>query len=176
MIRTSALAIFLCFPIAAFAADSDPAPKPTETTTACKGTKVWDKKTKACVNPKQSSLDADTLYDAARELAYAGRYNDAIGVLDAMPDQQSDKVLTYRGFTARMLGRVDEANSYYQAALDQNPDNLLARSYMAQGFVASGDKPAAIAQLREIRARGGAGSIAETSLLKVLKTGRGYGA
>jgi Tfp pilus assembly protein PilF len=91
-----------------------------------------------------------------------------------MADQASDRVLTYRGFTARKLGNLALANLYYKRAIDTNPDNILARSYMAQGFVIAGQKVAAIAQLREIQARGGAGTWAETSLRKSIADGTVY--
>ena len=192
---TAAVALPLTMPTASLAAggESESKPQKTETTQDCfqerqwdpeikkyvrfsaKVNGVWDAKIKKCVRPdKTSHLDSDTLYKAVRELAYAGRYQEAISVLDNMPDQASDRVLTYRGFTARKLGDVTLANVYYQQAIDANPDNILARSYMGQGFVASGDKVAAIGQLREIQARGGAGTWAETSLRSAIGTGATY--
>jgi len=116
------------------------------------------------------TIDLNTLYKAVRELAYAGRYSEAIQVLDNMPDQESDQVLTYRGFTARKLGHVQLANIFYQRAIHANPNNLLARSYMAQGFVENGNKVSAIKQLREIQKRGGMGTWAETALRKAIET------
>jgi Tfp pilus assembly protein PilF len=95
-------------------------------------------------------------------------------VLDEMPNQLDDRVLTYRGFTARKLGNLQLADMYYDQALTVNPDNILARSYMGQGKVAAGDKVAAMAQLREIQARGGAGTWAETSLRDAIQTGSTY--
>lgn len=148
------------------------APKPTETTKECKGVKVWDPKKKRCVKPKGANLDTDTLYGAARELAYAGRYQDAQGVLRAMADQTDDRVLTYWGFTYRKMGDRGQANTYYQKALARNPDNLLARSYMGQGFVSDGRLADAREQLQEIRARGGAGTWPEVSLAQAIETGQ----
>ncbi|WP_363323265.1 tetratricopeptide repeat protein [uncultured Tateyamaria sp.] len=199
MLRTLALATALTLPLAlpttGFAAGSDNTAKPkkTETTQDCFKARQWDPETKAfvrfsqpvngvwdanlrkCVRPdKTSHLDSDTLYKAVRELAYAGRYNEAIQVLDQMPEQLDDKVLTYRGFTARKLGNLEQANLYYEQALTLNPDNILARSYMGQGKVAAGDKIAARTQLREIQARGGAGTWAEASLRSAIETGTTY--
>lgn len=149
-------------------------PKPTETTKECKGVRVWDEKKKRCVKPKNSFLDTDTLYGAVRELAYAGRYDDAQGVLSAMTDQSDDRVLTYWGFTHRKLGQIELANAYYDKAIATNPDNILARSYMGQGFVEQGKLDLAIAQWREIKARGGEGSWAEVSLREAIRTGTTY--
>lgn len=194
MLRTLTLTVALILPVSAFAAgESDAPPKKTETTQNCFKAQqwdpeikkfvrfskpvngVWDASIKKCVRPdKTSHLDDDTLYDAVRELAYAGRYDAAITVLDQMPDQASDRVMTYRGFTARKLGKLELANVYYQQAIDTNPDNILARSYMGQGKVASGDLVAATEQLREIRNRGGAGTWAEASLRNAIETGTTY--
>lgn len=195
VVLTAALTLPLALPGAGFAAGGggDTEPKPTETTQDCFKTDqwdpeikkyvrfsepvngVWDAEIKKCVRPdKTSHLDSDTLYDAVRELAYAGRYDEAIQVLDQMPDQLDDRVLTYRGFTARKLGDLELANMYYEQAIARNPDNILARSYMAQGKMLEGDKIAAMTQLREIQARGGAGTWAETSLRTAIETGQTF--
>lgn len=149
-------------------------PKPTNTTKTCKGIKVYDATKKRCVKPKNSSLDTEKLYGAVRELAYAGRYQDAQGVLLAMSDQQDDRVLTYWGFTHRKMGNAALALAFYEQAITRNPDNILARSYMGQGFVEEGNMDAAIAQWREIKARGGVGTWAEASLRKAIRTGMTY--
>ncbi|MFW8636873.1 tetratricopeptide repeat protein [Cribrihabitans pelagius] len=162
---------------AAFAASGNDwsPPKPTETTRVCKGKKVWDAKKKRCVRPRQSSLNQQQLLGAARELAYAGRIEDAQAVLSAMADQQDSLVLTYWGFTHRKLGNSAEARAAYDQALLRDPDNLLARSYMGQGLVEQGKSGAALLQWQQIRARGGSGSWAEVSLRKALETGASYG-
>lgn len=171
--RLVCLAAALALPLSAFAAGGDdPAPpKPTNTTKTCKGVKVWDAGKGRCVRPKNSSLDQDGLYGAMRELAYAGRYEDAQGVLRAMADQQDSRVLTYWGFTHRKLGRADLAEDYYSRAIARDPDNLLARSYMGQGFLEAGRPAQALAQWKEIRARGGTGTWAEASLRAALENG-----
>ncbi len=169
------LIAFLLIPGLGFAAsDNSAPPKPTATTKSCKGVQVWDAATRKCVKPKGAALDDDSLMDAARELAYAGRYRDAQGVLAAMPDQDSDRVLTYWGFTHRKLGHLGLAQVFYERAIARNPDNILARSYMAQGYVQEGRLEDAIAQWREIKARGGEGSWAEVSLRTAIRTGLTY--
>ncbi|MEM6310098.1 MAG: hypothetical protein AAF754_08610 [Pseudomonadota bacterium] len=172
------LSAVLAFSLPTFAmaagSGTSTAPKPTKTTKECKGVRVWDNTKQRCVRPKQSSLDQDDLYDAVRELAYAGRIQDAQGVLTAMDDQQSDRVLTYWGFTNRKLGKVDAAMMFYTAAIEKNPDNMLARSYMGQGMVVSGDVTGAKLQLAEIEARGGAYSWPATSLRQAIYVGKTY--
>ncbi|WP_299603212.1 hypothetical protein [uncultured Tateyamaria sp.] len=195
LILTTAIALPLALPTSSFAAggNDNSKPKKTETTQNCLQARQWDPDKKAyvrfsqpvngvwdatigkCVRPdKTSYLDADELYKAVRELAYAGRYNEANTVLDQMPDQAEDRVLTYRGFTARKTGQLELANVYYQQAIETNPDNILARSYMGQGKVVEGDKVAALTQLREIQARGGAGTWAEQSLRDAIESGTTY--
>lgn len=195
MLRTLFLTAAIALPTTSFAAggDSTAKPKTTQTTKDCFKARQWDPETKKfvrfsapvngvwdanikkCVRPdKTSHLDSDTLYKAVRELAYAGRFGEVVQVLDQMPDQLDDRVLTYRGFTARKLGKLELADTYYEQALIQNPDNILARSYMGQGKLASGDKIAAVTQLREIQSRGGEGTWAEASLRRAIETGTTY--
>lgn len=166
----------LALPTLSFAAGSDSSEPPaeTKTITQCTGGQVFDEKSGACVDVKSDLLDDDALYRAVREFAYAGQFGAAERALDAMTDQRDDRVLTYRGFLNRKLGQRDAAMSFYQAALAQNPDNILARSYMAQGLVEEGDFVAAWGQLKEIRARGGAGTWAEASLIGAIERGTGY--
>ncbi|WP_417475037.1 tetratricopeptide repeat protein [Leisingera sp.] len=149
-------------------------PKPSETTRTCKGNRVWDEDKKRCVRPRKSSLNQQQLMEAARELAYAERHEDAQAVLEAMTDQNDTMVLTYWGFTHRKLGNKQQAQHFYDRALMQDPGNILARSYMGQGYVEQGKLGLALAQWKEIRGRGGSGSWAEASLRKALETGASY--
>ena len=164
------------FPMATFAAGSSSSapPKQTKTTTICHGGQVWDSKTKRCLDAKESRLRDETRYGAVRELAYAGRYDDALYVLSAMSDQTESRVLTYYGFVHRKAGRIDLGMKFYTAALEADPDNLLARSYMGQGLVTAGDLRGARIQLAEIRSRDGANSWPETSLHKAIVSGTTY--
>ncbi len=171
--RYLVLAAALTLPLPAFSAggDSPTPPTPSDTTKTCNGKRVWDEAKGRCVRPKQSSLNQDGLYDAARELAYAGRNEDAQAVLSAMADQGDARVLTYWGFTHRKLGNRALAQAFYDQAIAQDPNNLLARSYMGQGFVEEGQFGLALAEWKEIRARGGEGTWPETSLRQALETG-----
>lgn len=166
--------LFLVFMILpGFAMAAGGASEPT-TTKTCEGVQVWDKKTNSCVNPQDSNLDQDEMMEAVRKLAYAGRNLDAQGVLRQMHNQNDDLVLTYWGFTNRKLGNRDAANTYYTKAIAQNPNNILARSYMAQGFISEGLVDEAVAQWREIMNRGGEGTWAEASLRTAIRTGLTY--
>lgn len=174
--RLALIATTALLPAGLFAAGADTKlpPKPTATTTQCSDGQIWSDAEQACTTPQESRLDDDGLFDAARELAYAGRLDDALRVLALMSDPLSDRVLTYKGFAHRRQGDIARGNAFYRQAIARNPDNLLARSYMGQGLAESGDLVAARAQLLEIRARGGTGSWAEAALYAAIVTGTGY--
>ena len=155
----------------AFGTSSNP-PAETSTSTECEGTQVWDEKTETCVDAQQdSSLSDDDRYNAVRELAYAGQLDRALDILDTFSDPQDDRRLTYMGFVTRKMGDMDGGMAWYQAALDQNPDNLLARSYMGQAYLIQGNEMAAKDQLREIRVRGGRETWPERALDLALRGG-----
>ena len=156
------------------AGDEDFVPKPTQTTKECKNGKIWSDKKKRCVKPGNASLDDDTRYDAVREYAYAGQYENAQTVLKSMSNQNDDRVMTYWGFTHRKMGNVELGMSFYERAIALNPDNLLVRSYMGQAHVEAGDTYLAWLQLQEIRTRGGEGSWPEQSLAQAIETGVTY--
>ncbi|MBS0123914.1 tetratricopeptide repeat protein [Thetidibacter halocola] len=170
LFKTALVAAFL--PVMALAAGSDStsAPQPPQ----CTDGKVWDTQSQSCVTPKDARLDDDERMRAIRAYAYDGQLDVASAILDAMADPQADMVLTYRGFVARKAGRMDDAARWYDAALVQNPDNHLARSYRAQGWVETGRVDEARAELTQIRVRGGRGTWAEVSLRLTLDRGRGY--
>jgi tetratricopeptide (TPR) repeat protein len=155
---------------AALAAGSDNTAPPatTETTETCTDGQIWDEKTKACVTPEQGAMSDDALYEAARELAYAGQYDNALKVLAVAENQNDPRILNYKGFANRKAGRTEEGMAYYQAALSIDPNYILARSYMGQAFVAEGDFLAARDQLLEIEARGGRDTWAYAALEKAL--------
>ena len=163
-------------PLSSMAAGSDDpfVPKPTQTTKECKKGKVWSEKKKRCVKPGNASLNDDILYGAVREYAYAGQFENAQTVLSAMTDQSDDRVLTYWGFTHRNLGDVELGMAFYERAISQNPDNLLARSYMGQAHVEAGAPYLAWVQLQEIRTRGGAGTWPDQSLAEAIRSGETY--
>ena len=146
-------------------------PTPTETTTTCEEDQIYDAEKKECVSSDVQSLNDDASYDAVRELAYAGAHDRALKLMDTAQNQDDPRFLIYRGFIARQKGQMDTAMTFYKAALDADPDYLLARAYMGMGLVTLGNKPAAKAQLTEISARGGKGTWAYISLKKAVSDG-----
>ncbi len=174
MIRPLAFAMTIA-PLCAFAASglSETPPTPTETTIQCEDGMIYDTETKICKPIQQDSrIETERAYKLVRELAYHDRHEDAQMILATM-DQSDDRVLTYLGFTHRKMGNGDAAMAFYQKALASNPGNLLARSYMGQFFVESGQVELAQAQLTEINARGGRESWPAKSLRWAIASGRG---
>jgi predicted Zn-dependent protease len=174
MKKRTAILLFTTLPFAALAAGGDETapPTPTETTTKCPENQIFDTVAKKCKNPQDASLGDDARFGAVRELAYAGRYPEALATLTAMQEGDSDRVLTYLGFITRKSGDMAGGMAYYARALAVNPNNILVRSYMGQALVEQGDIAAAARQLTEIRNRGGAGTWAEASLAHAVGTGQ----
>lgn len=174
--RALLISLMILFPVTAFAAgssDSSP-PTKTQTTKICKYGKIWDKKKEKCLKPKKQSFNDTDRYEAVRELAYAERYDDALAVLASMTDQKESRVLTYYGFINRKTGRIGEGMAFYKQAIAADPNNLLVRSYMGQGYVQQGKLGQARIQLAQIRLRGGVNAWPERSLARAIKTGKGY--
>jgi tetratricopeptide (TPR) repeat protein len=150
--------------------DSEP-PKPTETSTECAKGEVWDEKTGSCIKAESHLLDDDQRYGAVRELAYAGRPDEALAILATMTEGATPRVLTYRGFLLRQTGRIEEGIAAYERAIALDPGNILARSYYGQLLVQMDEKGLATLQLAAIRMHGGGGTWAERALSDAIATG-----
>ena len=149
-------------------ADTTTPPTATETSTQCAAGQIFDTQSQSCLDVKSEVFTDDDLYEAARELAYAGDYERTLEVLAEAEDQNDPRILNYYGFTNRKMGNTDAAMTYYQAALEVDPGYILARSYMGQGMAASGDIAGAEAQLVQIAALGGEDTWAYASLHKAI--------
>lgn len=173
---TAGIVVGLSAPAFAVGSQSDetsPPPK-TKTTTTCKRGQVWDQARKKCVAPKKSELNDDQIFDAAREFAYDGQYENAIKVLNLAKNQNDPRILNYLGYANRKAGRMELGMSYYHKALDIDSNYILARSYMGQALVEEGDVQGARVQLIEIRDRGGENTWAYRALLQSLHGYRNY--
>ena len=123
--------------------------------TICRSGKVWDQRHHACVYPRQGMLDDDSLYEAGRALAMAGRYGEAITVLGYVANKEDPRVLNYLGYSHRKSGRIQVGLGYYEEALRINPDYTLAREYLGEAYLTLGDVASAKNQLDEIEKRCG---------------------
>jgi tetratricopeptide (TPR) repeat protein len=119
-------------------------------TPSCKPGYVYDTNKQTCV--KASSLNDDQLYQQGRDLALDGRYEEALGVLAAVRNQNDSKVLTMIGYSHRKLGRFDKGMDYYQQALAIDPNNADTREYLGEAYVETGRMDLAKAELANVEA------------------------
>jgi tetratricopeptide (TPR) repeat protein len=123
----------------------------------CAAGKVYDKRSKKCVDAQRGAVDDDSLYEAGRYLAEQGRYGEAITMLSLAADKSDPRILNYLGYSHRKAGRVTVGLGYYQEALRQDPDYTLVREYMGEAYLQQGNIEAAREQLAEIEKRCGKG-------------------
>lgn len=138
----------------AFTAGGGGAQEPPNT---CPAGKVYDKKTKKCVDAQRGAVDDDSLYEYGRALAEQSRYGEAITILSLAADKTDPRILNYLGYSHRKAGRVTVGLGYYQEALRHDPDYTLVREYMGEAYLQQGDVEAAKEQLIEIEKRCGKG-------------------
>lgn len=88
-------------------------------------------------------------YDTAVKAINAGRYQDAVTLLENVVTQQPKNAdaLNYLGFAHRKLGNKEKSLGYYQAALQNNPNHRGAREYLGELYIQMGDLPKAEEQL-----------------------------
>lgn len=144
--------------------------KPTKAATTCERGEVYSEREKKCVAEDTSSLTNGDRYETGRALAHAGRFDDAVAVLETA-DASDPRVLNYLGFAHRKAGRLAEGMAAYEAALRIDPDFTLARSYMGQAMLEAGDRAGAVKQLRLIRAVTGPVSLEYVMLRDALSAG-----
>jgi len=115
-----------------------------------KGGDAW----RACATAAGPTMSDQELFYAGYWLARQGSYREALGFLERTQTKDA-RTLTYIGFATRKLGAVEEAMGHYKAALSLDPNYSVARAYMGEGFLVSGDVAAARGQLAEIGRRCG---------------------
>jgi tetratricopeptide (TPR) repeat protein len=118
-------------------------------TPSCQSGYVYDTNKKTCV--KSSSMNDEQLYQQGRDLALAGRYEEGLGVLAAVRNQNDAKVLTMIGYAKRKLGNFDEGVAYYQQALAIDPNNADTREYLGEAYVETGRMDLAKAELASVQ-------------------------
>lgn len=159
---------------AAGEAPSKPDPKPAlhcKTGEVIKKIKVKGVMTDTCVKVKAGILPDEELYQQGRQLAKDGQYEWALEVLAAIQNQNDPRVLNYTGYSNRKAGRIEIGITYYKKALAINPNFVLAREYLGEGYVAAGRIDLAQIQLDEIKNRAGADSEEYKDLHKAITTG-----
>lgn len=121
----------------------------------CKSGEVWSNSAKKCVKANSGLVPDGELYEQGRELALAGDFDRAIETLEAIRDKDNPAVLNYLGYSHRKAGMIDQGIAYYHQALAIDPDYVLAREYLGEGYVAAGNVDLARQQLDEIGTRCG---------------------
>ena len=161
----------------AFAAGGDSGGGPAEPVLSCKTgeviktVKIGGKKVKKCVKLESGILPDEDLYQQGRLLAKAGQYEWALQVLAVIQNQNDPRVLNYTGYSNRKAGRVEIGITYYRKALAIDPNFVLAREYLGEGYVAAGRIDLAKLELNEIKNRAGTGSEEYQDLSKAIATG-----
>jgi tetratricopeptide (TPR) repeat protein len=122
----------------------------------CKRGEVWDKKKHKCLKAESGVLPDAELYEQGRALAKEGNYDWALQVLAAIRNQNDPHVLNYIGYSNRKAGRLEIGITFYRKALAIDPNFVLAREYLGEGYVAAGRIDLAKAELAEIAKRCGA--------------------
>ncbi|MGO8557532.1 tetratricopeptide repeat protein, partial [Rhizobium ruizarguesonis] len=116
----------------------------------CKKGEIYDQKTKKCVKQQSANVYDENRADYAYSLAKAGRYEDALAVLDTGKDQNTAEVLNYRCYATRKLGRTDEGISYYLQSVKMDPKYAKVREYLGEAYVIKGQLDLAKDQLNTI--------------------------
>jgi tetratricopeptide (TPR) repeat protein len=114
---------------------------------------VWNMKKRICEKAQSGSLDDESLYNAGREFALDGRYNEAITTLNYVANAQDKRVLNYLGYSYRKSGNIEVGLTYYKQALAIDPDYTLVREYLGEALIQMGDISGAKGQLLEIKNR-----------------------
>jgi tetratricopeptide (TPR) repeat protein len=133
----------------AFAASGGGSTSGGASTPDCSKGYVWSTQKSKCVKATSSNMDDKTLYSQGRDLALAGRYQEALDALDAVKNQDS-MVLTMIGYSKRKMGNYDEGLVYYQKALVLDPNNVDTHEYLGEAYAEKGKLDLAKAELVKV--------------------------
>jgi hypothetical protein len=117
---------------------------------ACKHGTVWDKAKGECVK-NGASLGDKYLYTQGRDLALAGRYDEALTALAAVETADS-MTLTMIGYATRKLGNYEQGLAYYAKALALDPNNINTHEYLGEAYAEKGQVDLAKAELIKVAA------------------------
>jgi len=120
-------------------------------TITCSKGEVWDSRSQKCVKAENRVLPDKELTDYAFALIKAGRYGEALDMLDLLANPTTPVALNYRGYATRKLGRIDEGISYYLQSVALDPNYAEVREYLGEAYLLKGDAARATAQLQAIK-------------------------
>jgi len=121
-------------------------------TPSCKKGYVYDTASSKCVKSTSGLLDDKQLYAEGRDLALAGRYEEALTALDAITNKNDAMVLTMIGYSTRHLGNYEEGLAYYTKALAIDPNNPNTHEYLGEAYAEKGKLDLAQAELVKVAA------------------------
>jgi tetratricopeptide (TPR) repeat protein len=139
-------------------------------TPSCPTGQVWSKKRGKCIPANMEQMNNEQRYEHGWKLAKSGRYEEAIQVLKTA-DQNDPRVLNYLGYSYRKSGDLKTAIGFYKTALRINPDFVLAREYLGEGYVKAGRLDLAKLELDQIDKRCGKGCKEYVELAAVIDKG-----
>ena len=131
----------------------------------CPKGKVYDTRTKQCVEERSGVLPDGVLTDYAFALARAERYDEAIDALNLLRNPNTAKALNYRGYATRKLGRTDEGVGYYLKSVALDPNYTQVREYLGEAYVVQGKFDLAKEQLDTIAKLCGSTECSEYTVL-----------
>jgi tetratricopeptide (TPR) repeat protein len=117
----------------------------------CDRGQVWDSRSQRCVKAENGILPDKALTDYAYALIKAGRYREALDVLDLLKNPNTAVALNYRGYATRKMGRLDEGIGYYLRSVALDPHYAQVREYLGEAYLLKGDMASAKAQLQAIK-------------------------
>jgi tetratricopeptide (TPR) repeat protein len=119
--------------------------------TTCQRGEAWDSRSGKCVKAERGVLPDEALTDYAFALIKAGRYDEALSMLDLLTNPNTPVALNYRGYATRKQGRLDEGIGYYLKSVALDPHYAQVREYLGEAYLLKGDMVAAKAQLQAIK-------------------------
>lgn len=145
-------------------------PSPTDAPRCPQG-QVYDTTQQKCV--EQSSAAPEVLFEEAVRLTRIYEDHEAALAILWKLDQDDPKVLNYVGFATRKSGDVLRGMMYYYKALEKDPDYVLARSYLGEGYLQMDRADLAEEQLRQIETRCGTSCMEYEALADAIAAHKG---
>lgn len=145
----------------------------TESSTpTCKKGYVYSSSAKKCVKQTSEVVPDSSLKAQGWALARAGQFEAAIDLFRLVADKSDPEALNGLGYSHRKMGKVEQGIAYYARALEVNPDYVLAREYLGEGYVKMGRFDLARDQLAEIGKRCGTACEEYLLLAQAIDTGK----
>lgn len=171
--KFTSLALAATFVIASSFAVAHAATSGSSTSTpTCKSGWVYSPGKKKCVKQTSEVVPDKSLKAQGWALARAGQYEDAVNLFRLVADKRDPEVLNGLGYTHRKMGHVEQGIAFYRDALDINPNYILAREYLGEGYVKLGRMDLAREQLAEIGTRCGTACEEYLLLAQAIDTGK----